>query len=140
VKPPKTNLEMSLLHCLLPAAITGIILCSANYALDILFDRFGLPTSKTVMNDLVIGILGALAVFYYLSASRENHNFAIAKARIALIGELNHRIRQSLMDVSSSLMVEDRDARLQGLDEAITGIDDILLDFQDQQRANSHGD
>ena len=115
---------------LAPAAITFVFLCGANYGMDIALDWFGIPASKTIVNDVVIGVLGAVAVFYYLSASRENHNFKSAKERGVLIGELNRRIRESLRVVSHSVMSEDRDARLHGIDEAIDRIDDILCDFQ----------
>jgi hypothetical protein len=114
----------------LPAAITCAILCAANYGLDVAFDWYGLPTSKTILNDLIIGILGAVAVYYYLSASQENHNFKSAKERIILIGEMNTRIRESLGMVTSSALSEDRMERLQGIDEAIDRIDEILCDFR----------
>jgi len=115
---------------LAPAAITFVFLCGVNYGMDIALDWLGIPASKTIVNDVVIGLLGAVAVFYYLSASRENHNFKSAKERIVLIGELNRRIRESLGVVTSSAMSEDRGARLQGIDEAIDRIDEILCDFQ----------
>jgi len=115
---------------LAPAAITFVFLCGANYGMDIALDWLGIPASKTIVNDVIIGVLGAVAVFYYLSASRENHNFKSAKERIVLIGELNRRIRESLGVVSTSVMSEDREARLQGIDEAMDRIDDILCDFQ----------
>jgi hypothetical protein len=130
VKFNKSKYLLRLQDCLLPATITCIILCSASYALDILFDSMGVPVSKTILNDLVIGILGALAVSYYVRASRESHNFETAKARIELIGELNRRIRQSLADISVSAMSEDRLTRLESLDQAINGIDDVLCGFQ----------
>lgn len=98
--------------------------------MDILFDWYGMPASKTIVNDLIIGILGAVAVFYYLSASDKNHNFANAKERIVLIGEMNLRIRESLGVVTSSALSDDRDARLQGIDQAIDQIDEILCDFR----------
>jgi len=124
------NTRSRLFDRLIPAAITCVLLCVANYAMDIFFDWYGMPVSKTIVNDVIIGILGAIAVFYYLSASRENHNFQSAKERIVLIGQLNARIRQSLGVVTSSAMSVDRGERLRGIDEAINSIDDILCGFQ----------
>jgi hypothetical protein len=119
----------------LPAAITCAILCTANYGLDVAFDWYGLPTSKTILNDLIIGILGAVAVFYYLSASQEGHNFRSAKERIVLIGEMNARIRESLGVVTSAALSEDRMERLRGIDQAMDRIDEILCDFRTETKA-----
>jgi hypothetical protein len=115
---------------LVPAILTCILLFAANYAMDIAMDRIGMNGSKTIVNDLVIGILGAMAVFYYLSASYESHYFNFAKERILMIGQLNLRIRESLVAVTSSALSDDPGARLRGIDEAIDRIDDILSDFR----------
>ena len=115
---------------LLPAILTCILLGGTNYAMDIGMERIGMDGSKTIVNDLVIGILGAIAVFYYLSASYENHHFEFAKERILMIGQLNLRIRESLVAVTGSALSEDPGARLRGIDEAMDRIDDILSDFR----------
>jgi hypothetical protein len=126
----KGTLRLRQSERVVPAVLTCLLLCLVNYAMDVLFDRYGMPVSKTIVNDVIIGSLGAGVVFYYLSASRENHNFRSAKERIVLIGQLNSRIRESLGGVTSSAMSEDREERLRGIDEAIDRIDDILTDFQ----------
>jgi hypothetical protein len=115
---------------LVPAVLTCMLLCGTNYALDIGMERIGMNGSKTIVNDLVIGILGALTVFYYLSASYENHHFEFAKERILMIGQLNLRIRESLVAVTGSALSDDPGARLRGIDEAMDRIDDILSDFR----------
>jgi hypothetical protein len=73
--------------------------------------------------------LGALAVYSFLSASRERDDFESAKERIILIRELNRRIREALVSVATSALSEERLARLQGIDEATDRIDDILTDL-----------
>jgi hypothetical protein len=118
-----------------PAVITFAVLFAANYSLEIALERMGSDVSKTIVNDLIIGVLGAVAVYYYLSASYESHHFESAKERILLIGELNLRIRESLGEVTSSALSDDRGARLRGIDEAIDRIDDILCDFQSEERS-----
>jgi hypothetical protein len=60
-----------------PAVITGIGLCLANYGIDFLMDRLG--TSKTIVSDVAIGIVGAVAV-YFLLWSRERQNWRIREA------------------------------------------------------------
>jgi hypothetical protein len=112
-----------------PAVITGIGLCLANYGMDLLMDRLGTNSSKTIANDVAIGVLGALAVYFFLSASRERDDFESAKERIILIRELNRRIREALGTIATSALSEERVARLQGIDEATDRIDDILTDL-----------
>jgi hypothetical protein len=111
------------------ALLTGLVLCSANYAIELLLDRFGTTGSKTILNDLAIGILGALAVFFFLSASHEKQKFDSAKQRMALISELNSRIREAFGVVAASALSDDRFARLRGIDEATDHIDSILSEF-----------
>ena len=124
--------------CLQPAVVTGIALCVANYAMDFGMDRLGISGSKTILNDLAIGILGSLAVFFYLSTSYERQNFENAKGRIILIGEMNLRIRKALGVLANSALSEDRFARLSGIDEATDLIDDILSEFISQPKTPAH--
>jgi hypothetical protein len=119
-----------------PAVITGIALCVANYAMDFEMDRLGISGSKTILNDLAIGILGSLAVFFYLSTSYERQNFENAKGQIILIRELNLRIREALVVLATSALSEDRFARLSGIDEATDRIDDILSEFLSQPKTS----
>ena len=124
--------------CLQPAVITGMALCVANYSIDFLMDRLGISGSKTILNDLAVGILGALAVFFHLSTSYEKQNFENAKGQIILIGELNLRIREALGVLATSALSEDRFARLSGIDEATDRIDDILSEFTSQPKPAAH--
>jgi hypothetical protein len=112
-----------------PALLFGLLLASADYAMDIVMDYFGTSASKTILNDLAIGILGAAAVFFFLTARCQKCGFEKAKERIRLIGDLNCRIRGALEAVAQSPMSEDRVARLESLDEATNRIDTILCDF-----------
>ncbi len=112
-----------------PAVITGIVLCLASYAMDFTIGRLGVSVSKTILSGLAIGVLGSLAVFFFLSASYEKQNFESAKERIILIRQLNLRIREALEAVATSAMSEERIARLQGIDEATDRIDELLSDL-----------
>ncbi len=123
-----------------PAAISGMGLGLATYGMDFVMDRFGTSASKTILNDLAMGLLGALVVFFYLSASREQQDFESAKERIRLIRKLNLRIREALVVISSSAMSEDRWARLQGIDEATDRIDMILSEFKEGEKTGSPPD
>ena len=123
-------------NCLWRAVITGLALCIANFAMDILMDRMGVSGSKTILNDLAIGTLGAVGVFFYLSASYAKHDFETARARINMIGELNRRIRDAIGLFATSAISEDPSVRLRGIDEATARIDDILFDFLSEQDGN----
>lgn len=118
-----------------PAVITGVGLCLASWGMDFLIDRLGTTASKTMVSDVVIGILGALAVYFFLSASHGRHDFESAKERIILIRELNRRTREALSAVATSALSEERMARLQGIDEATDRIDDILTDLVSHPRS-----
>ena len=125
--------RLRLMGRLRPATIAGIVLGLATYGMDFVMGRFGTSASRTILNDVAIGLLGALVVFFYLSASREQQNFESAKERIRLIRKLNLRIREALIVISSSAMSEDRWARLQGIDEATDRIDMILSEFKEEE-------
>lgn len=111
------------------ALLTGFVLCAANHGMDSLLDRLGATASKTILNDLFIGILGALAVYFFLSASQERQNFDMIKQRMRLISDLNSRVREAFSFLAASALSEDRWARLRGIDEATDRIDLILSDF-----------
>jgi hypothetical protein len=119
-----------------PAVITGIVLSLASYAMDFAIGRLGVSVSKTILSDLAIGVLGSLAVFFFLSASYEKQNFESAKERIILIRELNLRIREALEVVATSALSEERIARLQGIDEATDRIDELLSDLISRPKAS----
>jgi len=70
--------------------------------------------------------LGGLTLLFYLSASYEYHNYKSAKEQMVLVGEVNRQVREALMDIMESAMVEDRAERLMRLDEATDRIDTVL--------------
>ncbi len=91
----RTTKGQRILDRVRPAVITAIGLCLANYGRDFLMDRLGTTASKTIVSDVAIGILGALAVYFLLSSSRERQDFESAKVRIILIRELDQVARPS---------------------------------------------
>jgi len=91
----RTTKGQRILDRVRPAVITAIGLCLANYGRDFLVDRLVTTASKTIVSDAAIGILGALAVYFLLSSSRERQDFESAKVRIILIRELDQVVRPS---------------------------------------------
>jgi hypothetical protein len=54
--------------------------------MDFMLDRLGTTGSKTAPNDVVIGMLGAIAVFFFLSASHDKENSLECSRRSGDIG------------------------------------------------------
>lgn len=113
-----------------PTLFFGILLASADYLTDIVMDYFGTSASKTILNDLAVGVLGSAAVFFYRKARCQKCKFANAKERINLIGDLNRGIRGALGAVIQSALSEDKSTRLRGLDEATARIDTFLCGLE----------
>jgi len=79
-----------------------------------------------LLNDIAIGILGALFLLFYLSASYEKASFERLKERMALIADLNRQVREAVAAVAGSAMIEDREERLRQIDQAMIEIDGVL--------------
>ena len=60
----RTTKGQRILDRVRPAVITAIGLCLANYGRDFLMDRLGTTASQTIVSDVAIGILAALAVYF----------------------------------------------------------------------------
>jgi hypothetical protein len=112
-----------------PALVTGLALFVTSYASDVLLDWWGVPVTATILNNVIIGILGALSVLFYLSASYEHHNFQRAKERMALVSEVNRQVREALSEIGQSAILEDREERLRRLDEVTDRMDSVLSDL-----------
>lgn len=112
-----------------PALLSGLILFAASFFTDIILTWIGTPGQARVFNHLAIGIIGALLILFFLSASYENQVYARAKERMQLIAEMNYRIRGALSLIEQSATLDDRDERLRGVDEAVRRIDVVLTDF-----------
>lgn len=112
-----------------PVLVTGSLLFLASYGMSLILNRLGMSPASTILDDLAIGILGALLLAYHLSASDMSHNFARAKERMILVAELNHHIRNALTVIGHSATLDDQENRLKLLDEAIAQIDQVLTDL-----------
>ena len=112
-----------------PALTAGLILCSASYVLNLVLSRLGIPRAATLLDDLAIGLLGALLVMVYLSALYESQCHARAKERAILVVELNHHVRGALTALGHCVMLEDRKERLREYDDAVATMDRLLTDL-----------
>lgn len=112
-----------------PALLSGLILFLASFLTDIILSWIGTPGQARIFNHLAIGIIGALLILFFLSASYENQVYARAKERMQLVAEMNYRIRGALNLIEQSATLDDRNERLRGVDEAVRRIDVVLTDF-----------
>jgi hypothetical protein len=106
--------------------LMGLVLFISSYLGDVILESRGVSLTSTILNNLAIGILGGLTLLFYLSASYEYHNYKRAKEQMALVSEVNRQVRDALLDITESAMVEDRAERLMRLDEATERIDHVL--------------
>jgi hypothetical protein len=106
--------------------LTGLVLFIASYTGDVILEWQHVSVTSTILNNLAVGFLGGLTLLFYLSASYEYHNYKRAKEQMALITEVNRQVREALLDITESAMVEDRAERLMRLDEATERIDNVL--------------
>jgi hypothetical protein len=120
-----------------PALLTGLLIGAANYVMDLILVRLGTSASASILSSAAIGILGGASVYFYLTASRAKYNYENAKERMALIGDLNERIRQAMVAFAASALSDDRAARLRGIDQATDHIDGILTDFLKPTNGNA---
>ena len=109
-----------------PAAITGFALFIASYTADLILSRLGIEGAATLLNDLAIGILGALLLLFYLSASYEKASFERLKGRMAIVANLNRQMRDAAARIADSAMIEEREERLQQVDQAVLALDRVL--------------
>ncbi|HKV28940.1 MAG TPA: hypothetical protein VJN90_11785 [Candidatus Acidoferrales bacterium] len=112
-----------------PALVSGLILFAASFFTDIILSWIGTPGQARIFNHLAIGLVGALLILFFLSASYENQVYARAKERMHLVAEMNYRIRGALNLIEQSATLDDRSERLRGVDEAVRRIDVMLTDL-----------
>ena len=113
-----------------PAAIAGLVLFFASFAMDLLLAKLGISGDSTLLNDIAIGILGALLLLFYLSASYERAGLARLKERMLLIANLNRQMREAVSAIANSAMIDEREERLLELDRAVVELDTVLANLR----------
>jgi signal transduction histidine kinase len=110
-------------------AVMSGILFVISYIVDISLVQVGVSPAATVLNDAAIALIAASVLIFYLFSSRTEQIFLRARERMNLTAELNHHLRQVLTEMRNAAEVEDRDERLQMMDEAIEKADHVLIDL-----------
>jgi hypothetical protein len=110
-------------------AVSAVILFIVSYAVDLTLVSFDVSPAATVLNDVAISVIATGVMLFYLFSTHTQHIFLRAKERMNLTAELNHHLRRALIEFRSAAELEDREARLKMLDQAIDDVDHILLDL-----------
>jgi len=111
------------------AGVMACMLFIVSYAVDLTLLSFEVAPSSTVLNDIAIALIATAVMLFYLFSTHTQHIFLRAKERMNLTAELNHNLRQVLVEFRCAAEVEDRGERLRILDQAIEDVDRILIEL-----------
>ena len=111
------------------ASVMACMLFIVSYAVDLTLLSFDVAPSSTVLNDIAIALIATGVMLFYLFSTHTQHIFLRAKERMNLTAELNHNLRQVLVEFRCAAEVEDRGERLRILDQAIEDVDRILIEL-----------
>ena len=111
------------------ASVMACMLFIVSYAVDLTLLSFEVAPSSTVLNDIAIALIATGIMLFYLFSTHTQHIFLRAKERMNLTAELNHNLRQVLVEFRCAAEVEDRGERLRILDQAIEDVDRILIEL-----------
>lgn len=110
------------------AVMTGILFV-ISYAVDVSLAQLGVSPAATFWNDAAIALIAAAVLIFYLFSSQTEQIFLRARERMNLTAELNHHLRLVLAEMRSAAEVENREERLQMMDQAIEQADHLLIDL-----------
>jgi hypothetical protein len=111
------------------AAVMAGVLFVVSYVVDLTLVSFDVAPSSTVLNDIAIATIATGVMLFYLFSTQTQHIFLRAKERMNLTAELNHNLRQVLVEFRCAAEVENREERLRILDQAIEDVDRILMEL-----------
>ena len=111
------------------AGVMACVLFIVSYAVDLTLVNFDVAPSSTVLNDIAIAVIATGVMLFYLFSTQTQHIFLRAKERMNLTAELNHNLRQVLVEFRCAAEVDDHDERLRILDRAIEDVDRILIEL-----------
>jgi hypothetical protein len=110
------------------AVMTGILFI-ISYAVDVSLAQLGVSPAATLWNDAAIALIAVAVLIFYLFSSQTEQIFLRARERMNLTAELNHHLRLVLAEMRSAAEVENREERLQMMDQAIEQADHLLIDL-----------
>jgi len=111
------------------AAVMACMLFVVSYAVDLALLSLDVSPASTILNDIAIAMIATGVMLFYLFSTHTEQIFLRAKERMNLAAELNHHLRQALLEFRSAADVEDREERLRMLDQAVENVDHLLIDL-----------
>ena len=123
-RPTLTRLRMERLGA---AFLVGFLVFLVSYFADWVLYWMKIPNIQTIMNNVVVGICGAVAA--YIWARYEAERQARARDKMILVVELNHHIRNALTLLSQSAALQDGPEKFRLIDEAVERVDRVLTEL-----------
>jgi sugar phosphate isomerase/epimerase len=111
----------------LAAILVGLLLFGVSYLADWVLFRMGIQGVQTILDNLVIGVIAALAA--YLWARYEAERQARARERMILLIELNHHVRNALTILGHGATLENGPEKLKLIEEAVDRVDRVLTEL-----------
>lgn len=109
--------------------IFALLLFCAHFALIQLLSWRGVNEHSTLIDDFAVALLGAAALWFFLTLQAERQEIAHAHERLIVTAELNHHIRRAMSVVATSVVLPNEEDRLRLVDEAVEHIDHVLMDL-----------
>lgn len=109
-------------------AIAAVLLFSANVVFDYILLFQGVAAANTFVNDAAIAAVGGFTVWILLAVQARQQEVARARERARLIAELNRRVRHAVSLLANAALIENRDVRLQAIDDAVQDVDRVLTE------------
>ena len=108
-------------HMVIAAALAGSALWIVGGALDWLVVHRYLPLLPMVIADFLVGVLAGALVYRTLLQSRARYEALME--RLAVIGDMNHHIRNALQVIDYHNRTDERAHAVQQVSEAVTRIE-----------------
>ena len=109
------------------AIATGCVVFGGSSIVDSVLTTLKFHRAETILNDLSVAVLAGVCVFLCVSVMRANDRFERYKERVALVAEVDQRLRQALTQIAESALTEDMGERLRRIDDAVERFDDVVL-------------
>ena len=111
------------------AGVTALILFAVSYSADAVLYFLNIPAAATIINNVVIAILGATVVLIFLRARHDREVMERARERAIIITEMNHHIRNAMTPLVVGVSSDDLSERLRTLDQATDRVDHVLTEL-----------
>jgi hypothetical protein len=109
------------------ALSVGVLLFFVSYLSDLLLFRLGIPSAQTILDNFVIGGVGATTAYIWVRWATERE--ARFRERIILLIELNHHVRNALTVIHRSALLDDQKRKRELIEEAVDRIDFVLTEL-----------